>query len=224
MAKKRRLTALQEEFGRELRNLRRRFQAAIKAGFLSEKIGKKIPEKITQEYIREHASRRELERIRQYRAEQIRTPEAEKLYKEVEQNQRTPQPVNRRELINSYINELLENLSEAEAESPEGKKLSDVNEYRRTANLKSLRDILNSAINHYGEDEVNEWLSDPENMYNLNTIIDKIAVLYTARSQAEADALIVEFANELNGGPLTTSQMQSLEETGAFDFYEDDLI
>ena len=224
MAKKRRLTALQEEFGRELRNLRRRFQAAIKAGFLSEKIGKKIPEKITQEYIREHASRRELERIRQYRAEQIRTPEAEKLYKEVEQNQTTPQPVNRRELINSYINELLENLAEAEAESPEGKKLSDVNEYRRTANIKSLRDILNSAINHYGEDEVNEWLSDPENMYNLNTIIDKIAVLYTARSQAEADALIVEFANELNGGPLTTSQMQSLEESGAFDFYEDDLI
>lgn len=224
MAKKRRLTALQEEFGRELRNLRRRFQAAIKAGFLSEKIGKKIPEKITQEYIREHASRRELERIRQYRAEQIRTPEAEKLYKEVEQNQRTPQPVNRRELINSYINELMESLAEAEAESPEGKKLSDVNEYRRTANLKSLRDILNSAINHYGEDEVNEWLSDPENMYNLNTIIDKIAVLYTARSQAEADALIVEFANELNGGPLTTSQMQSLEESGAFDFYEDDLI
>ena len=224
MAKKKRLTALQEEFGRELRNLRRRFQAAIKAGFLSEKIGKKIPEKITQEYIREHASRRELERIRQYRAEQIRTPEAEKLYKEVEQNQRTPQPVNRRELINSYINELMESLAEAEAESPEGKKLSDVNEYRRTANLKSLRDILNSAINHYGEDEVNEWLSDPENMYNLNTIIDKIAVLYTARSQAEADALIVEFANELNGGPLTTSQMQSLEESGAFDFYEDDLI
>lgn len=224
MSKKRRLTALQEEFGRELRNLRRRFQAAIKAGFLSEKIGKKIPEKITQEYIREHASRRELERIRQYRAEQIRTPEAEKLYKEVAQNQSTPQPVNRRELINSYINELMENISEAEAESPEGKKLSDVNEYRRTANLKSLRDILNSAINHYGEDEVNEWLSDPENMYNLNTIIDKIAVLYTARSQAEADALIVEFANELNGGPLTTSQMQSLEESGAFDFYEDDLI
>ena len=224
MAKKRRLTALQEEFGRELRNLRRRFQAAIKAGFLNEKIGKKIPEKITREYIREHASRRELERIRKYRAKQIRTPEAEKLYKEVEQNQTTPQPVNRRELINSYINELLENLAEAEAESPEGKKLSDVNEYRRTANIKSLRDILNSAINHYGEDEVNEWLSDPENMYNLNTIIDKIAVLYTARSQAEADALIVEFANELNGGPLTTSQMQSLEESGAFDFYEDDLI
>ena len=224
MAKKKRLTALQEEFGRELRNLRRRFQAAIKAGFLSEKVGKKIPEKITQEYIREHASRRELERIKQYRAEQIRTPEAEKLYKEVEQNQRTPQPIGRRELINSYINELMENLSEAEAESPEGKKLSDVNEYRRTANIKSLRDILNSAINHYGEDEVNEWLSDPENMYNLNTIIDKIAVLYTARSQAEADALIVEFANELNGGPLTTSQMQSLEESGAFDFYEDDLI
>ena len=224
MAKKRRLTALQEEFGRELRNLRRRFQAAIKAGFLSEKIGKKIPEKITQEYIREHASRRELERIRQYRAEQIRTPEAEKLYKEVEQNQSTPQPVNRRELINSYINELMENISEAEAETPEGKKISEVNEYRRTANLKSLRDILNSAISHYGEDEVNEWLSDPENMYNLNTIIDKIAVLYTARSQAEADALIVEFANELNGGPLTTSQMQSLEESGAFDFYEDDLI
>lgn len=224
MAKKRRLTALQEEFGRELRNLRRRFQAAIKAGFLSEKIGKKIPEKITQEYIREHASRRELERIRQYRAEQIRTPEAEKLYKEVEQNQSTPQQVNRRELINSYINELMENISEAEAETPEGKKISEVNEYRRTANLKSLRDILNSAINHYGEDEVNEWLSDPENMYNLNTIIDKIAVLYTARSQAEADALIVEFANELNGGPLTTSQMQSLEESGAFDFYEDDLI
>lgn len=224
MAKKKRLTALQEEFGRELRNLRRRFQAAIKAGFLSEKVGKKIPEKITQEYIREHASRRELERIKQYRAEQIRTPEAEKLYKEVEQNQRTPQPIGRRELINSYINELMENLSEAEAETPEGKKLSDVNEYRRTANIKSLRDILNSAINHYGEDEVNEWLSDPENMYNLNAIIDKIAVLYTARSQAEADALIVEFANELNGGPLTTSQMQSLEESGAFNFYEDDLI
>lgn len=224
MAKKKPLTPLQEEFGKQLRNLRRRFQAAIKAGFLNEKVGRKIPEKITDEYIRKHANRREIERIKGLKAEQIRTPKAEELYREVEQNQNTPQQVGRRELINTYLNELFDYIDEREAEHPDGKKLSDANEYRRQSNVRQVRNILQQAIGHYGEDQVNEFLADPDNMYELNGLIDKIAVLYLERDQAEADALIVEFASVLNGGPLTTNQMQTLEESGAFDFYEDDLI
>lgn len=227
MAKKKRLTALQEEYGRELRNLRRRWQAAIKAGYLNERIGRKIPSKITDEYIREHASRREINRIKSYTAKEIRTPQAQQLYQEVYQNQTTPQEpptIGRRELINSYINALFDYIDERESEHPEGKKLSDANEYRRQSNVRQLRNIFQQAIWHYGEDQVNEFLADSDNMYELNTLVDKIAVLYLERDQATADALIVEFASVFNGGPLTESQMQTLEEAGAFDFTEDDLI
>lgn len=228
MAKKKRLTALQEEYGKELRNLRRRWQSAINAGYLNERIGRKIPSKITAEYIRKHASRREIERIKSYTAKEIRTPQAQQLYQEVYQNQTTPQEtpdtVDRRELINTYINELFDYIDQKESENPEGKTLSLPNEYRKMSNVRQVRNIFKQAIIHYGEDQVNEFLADSDNMYELNTIIDKIAVLYLARDQAQADALIVEFASVFNGGPLTTSQMQALEEAGAFDFYEDDLI
>lgn len=228
MAKKKRLTALQEEYGRELRNLRRRWQAAIKAGYLNERIGRKIPSKITDEYIREHASRREIERIKSNTAKEIRTPQAQQLYQEVYQNQTTPQEtpdtVDRRELINTYINELFDYIDNAESENPVRKTLSLPNEYRRMSNIRQVRNIFQQAIGQYGEDQVNEFLADSDNMYELNSLIDKIAVLYLERDQAQADALIVEFASVFNGGPLTTSQMQSLEESGAFDFYEDDLI
>ena len=43
-------------------------------------------------------------------------------------------------------------------------------------------------------------------------------------TEKDASVAIMRFASMLNGGPLTDEQMQTLEEAGAFDFYEDDLL
>lgn len=234
MAKKKPLTAIQQEFKRELINLRRRAQSAFKAGYLSEEAFKKIPERITDEYVRKHASTRAIKSLRKLTTKKIRTPNAAELYREAYQNeleqsqpeQETPerQQIRRTEIINTYINELFDYIDEKENETPEGKKISEANEFRRTSNLRQVRNVFQQAIGHYGEDQVNEFLADSDNMYKLNSLVDKIAVLYLLRDQAQADVLIVEFASVFNGGPLSTEQMQSLEEAGAFDFYEDDLL
>lgn len=234
MARKKPLTGIQQEFKRELINLRRRAQSAFKAGYLSEEAFRKIPNRITDEYVRKHASTRAIESLRNLTTKKIRTPKAADLYREAYQNeleqaqpeQETPerQQIGRTEIINTYINELFDYIDEKENETPEGKKISEANEFRRTSNLRQVRNVFQQAIGHYGEDQVNEFLADSDNMYKLNSLVDKIAVLYLLRDQAQADVLIVEFASVFNGGPLSTEQMQSLEEAGAFDFYEDDLL
>lgn len=232
MAKKKRLTELQEEFKKELVNFGKRLKSARRAGYLNERLEEIVPEKITDEYIREHATTRAVERLRSYTTNKIRTPKAKELYEETRLNQlepeipETPEPIVRREeIINDFLDDLFTKLDDAQYNNPfNDKQLKPVSEARRSSNVGRIRNLLQNAIAHYGEEQMNKFLSDPNNMQEINTLIDKIAVLYSRNDQAEADALVVEFANMLNAGPLTTEQMQSLEESGAFNFYEDDLI
>lgn len=233
MAKKIELTPLQERYANELRKLRNRLKSAFKAGYLNEKLWEKIPKRITPEFVKsKKPGTRDIEFLQRQTAKKIRTPKAAQLYQEayqneLEQSQQEPperQQIGRTEIINTYINELFDYIDEKENETPEGKKISEANEFRRASNLRQVRNVFQQAIGHYGEDQVNEFLADSDNMYKLNSLVDKIAVLYLLRDQAQADVLIVEFASVFNGGPLSTEQMQSLEEAGAFDFYEDDLL
>jgi len=230
MAKKKPLTGIQQEFKRELKNLRRRAQSAFKAGYLSEEAFRKIPEKITDEYVRKHASTRAIESLRNLATKKIRTPKAKDLYREayqneLEQSQSEQEPqVERQEIINDYLSTLYEKLEEAYYEPDLPHKISDNAQRRRMSNVNRLSAILDSAVNHYGEDNLNMFLSDPEVVTKLNDIIDKIAVTYAISEQRDADALVIQFANVFNGGPLSDDQMQSLEEYGAFDFSEDDLL
>jgi len=230
MAKKKPLTGIQQEFKRELKNLRRRAQSAFKAGYLSEEALRKIPEKITDEYVRKHASTRAIESLRNLTTKKIRTPKAKDLYREAYQNeleQSRPEqepPVERKEIVNDYLSTLYEKLEEAYHEPDLPHKISDNAQRRRMSNVNRLSAILDSAVNHYGEDNINMFLSDPEVVTKLNDIIDKIAVTYAISEQRDADALVIQFANVFNGGPLSDDQMQSLEEYGAFDFSEDDLL
>lgn len=230
MAKKKPLTGIQQEFKRELKNLRRRAQSAFKAGYLSIEALRKIPEKITDEYVRKHASTRAIESLRNLTAKKIRTPKAADLYREcyqneLEQSQPEQEPlVERKEIVNDYLSTLYEKLEEAYYEPDLPHKISDNAQRRRMSNVNRLSAILDSAVNHYGEDNINMFLSDPEVVTKLNDIIDKIAVTYAISEQRDADALVIQFANVFNGGPLSDDQMQSLEEYGAFDFSEDDLL
>lgn len=230
MAKKKPLTGIQQEFKRELKNLRRRAQSAFKAGYLSEEALRKIPEKITDEYVRKHASTRAIESLRNLTTKRIRTPKAAELYREayqneLEQSQPEQEPqVERKQIVNDYLSTLYEKLEEAYYEPDLPHKISDNAQRRRMSNVNRLSAILDSAVNHYGEDNINMFLSDPEVVTKLNEIIDKIAVTYAISEQRDADALVIQFANVFNGGPLSDDQMQSLEEYGAFDFSEDDLL
>lgn len=223
------LTKIQSEYKKALINLRKRLDRAFKSGYLPEEYSW-IPDKITDEYVKKHASAKEIKKIESARGEKLRTQKAKDLYREAYQNEldigkNIPKiEVKREEIINDYLNSIYEKLDEAYNSPNLPHKLRENAEIRRMSNVTKLSNILQDAVAHYGEDEVNAFMSNPDVIQRMNNIIEKISVMYGLSEQRDADLLIVEFASILNNGPLTDSQMQDLEEYGAFDFYEDDLI
>lgn len=81
-----------------------------------------------------------------------------------------------------------------------------------------LRNILDSAINHYGEENLGRWLSD-------SGILDELyaAVAQAVENYTSPEEHIAEFASLLNGGPLTQEQSENLSIYGVFDFFRDEL-
>lgn len=236
MAKKNTLTAIQQEFKKAIQNLRSRYSRSIDKGFLNEEIGQKIPDRITDEWVRSQKPRqRDIDRINKIRSNVIRTPEARELYEETYQDQLEPdyfppvpeateRGIQQQEIINSYIDDVYQMIENRIADSGLGHKIGREAEYKRYQNIAEVKELLDSAIAHYGEDEINSFLSNPDVMQEISTVIDKIAVLYRSQQSAEANALVMRVATLLNNGPLSEEQATTLEETGLFDFSEDDLI
>ena len=238
MAKKIELTPLQERYANELRKLRNRLKSAFKAGFLNEKLWEKIPKRITPEFVKsKKPDTRDIEFLQRQTAKKIRTPKAAQLYKEAYQNEiEKSQPeqeisVGRKEIINNYLNDVYLRIDE-EIYNPIERPRSKMREFNRVADLNQLAHILDEAIVHYGEDQINQFFADPDKVQMVNDIVEKITAAYTGSptdpknpgTEKDASVAIMRFASMLNGGPLTDEQMQTLEEAGAFDFYEDDLL
>ena len=236
MAKKNALTAIQQEFKKAIQNLRSRYNRSIDKGFLNEEIGQKIPDRITDEWVRSQKPRkRDIDRINKICSNVIRTPEARELYEETYQDQLEPdyfppvpeateRGISQKDIINSYVDDVYQMIENRIADSGLGHKIGREAEYTRYQNIAQIKELLDSAIAHYGEDEINSFLSNPDVMQEISIVIDKIAVLYRAQQSAEANALIMRVATMLNNGPLSEEQATTLEETGLFDFSEDDLI
>ena len=81
-----------------------------------------------------------------------------------------------------------------------------------------LRNILDSAVNHYGEYELGKWLVDSGTGDELYAAVAQAIENYTSPEEH-----IAEFASLLNGGPLTQEQSENLSMYGVFDFYRDEL-
>lgn len=209
------LTPNQEELKHEFQLLRERFNEAVKHGYLPEDVEQMLPPRINDEFIREMEDVYSPSDIREMRGKLLRNEKTQENYRD---------RVTREEIIEDFISQIEDALDRALTGEAIGHPIRESSQQQLANNVGALRAILHAAIQHYGQDSVNQFLADDNNMEEINDIIEKIAVNYARAEQAEADALIVEFAQMFNGGPLDYYQMEDLEESGAFDFYEDDLL
>lgn len=82
-----------------------------------------------------------------------------------------------------------------------------------------LADLLNSAIRHYGEDNLGKWLIESGAGDHIFDLIDRAVSDYKNPS-----IYLAEFGTLLNGGPLSQEQSEDLTENGVFNFSEDELF
>lgn len=82
----------------------------------------------------------------------------------------------------------------------------------------SISNLINSAIHHYGEDNLGKWLIESGAGEQIFDLIDRAVNDYK-----DPSAYLAELGTLLNGGPLTQEQSESLTENGVFNFSEDEL-
>lgn len=82
----------------------------------------------------------------------------------------------------------------------------------------SLSRLINSAIQHYGEENLGKWLIESGAGDQIFNLIDRAVNEYK-----DPSIYLAELGTLLNGGPLTQEQSESLTENGVFNFSEDEL-